>query len=289
MNSDRTEQPSNDEGTEDRSQAAFNLFCKWYVSITYRELGTVEARLAKPIPRVASAFVLKIAGRWLLFTAGHLIQGLKHRMSQGTLYDGWEINDAAAGGGYPPIPFAPEFERWTAIDDRDVGVDLAFVPLHPIYARQLHAAGITPPDSVWWLNETPHECSPWLIFGTPEETIQQLPSGKVLFCPTMLPVEPLKEIPTNVLAADAVLGKNLIFARVVDLPMKGTVKAVRNLDGMSGGPVIGVREPGDPDAEHSKLHIVGIQSGWLPNSRIATIYPLRGVLEVIEAHLQKEG
>jgi hypothetical protein len=37
---------------------------------------------------------------------------------------------------------------------------------------------------------------------------------------------------------------------------------------------------------HSTLHLIGIQSGYLPREKIATVFPLQGVLEEIEAHLR---
>jgi len=263
---------------------AYSLFCKWYVSILYRHVGFIGALPAEPQWHVASAFVLKVGGRWLLFTAGHVVQKWKFDQSQGAIADQWKISDALAGARFPEVPFDPDFGKWIAIDDDSIGIDLAFVELRELYARQLHAGGITPPDDVWWLTDAPHDCSPWLIFGTPEERVSREASGRVVFKPTMLPVRPLTELPPEVRLAKP-LGKNLIFAQVVDLPMEPGEEQIKDMAGMSGGPVVGVRQPDDPAGDHSTLHIVGIQSGWLPNSRVATIYPLRGVLEIIERHM----
>jgi hypothetical protein len=284
-----SESTDDDRDAEGRSQIAFKLFCKWYVSILYRHVGFVGEAPANPMWHIASAFVLLVAGRWLLFTAGHVVEKWQRDQSQGAIVDQWRISDAHAGAGFQEIPIEPDIEKWIAIHDDARGIDLGFIELHPLYAQQLAAGGIRPPGDAWWLSpaDSPHDCSPWLIFGTPEERVKREPSGLVSFWPTMLPVRPLTELPPEVRLSEP-LGEKLIFAKVVDdLPMKPGEKPIRNMEGMSGGPVVGVREPTDPAVAHSTLHIVGIQSGWLPNSRIATIYPLRGVLEVIEAALSR--
>lgn len=186
--------------------------------------------------------------------------------------------------GQPPIPYDPALEKWIVIDERDIGIDLAFTVLSPVYARGLAAGGINPPDEQWWLNVSPHDCIPWFVFGTPSETVGQAP-GRLIAHPTMIPIQPLPDLPTEVRASSVSVGPNLLYAQLVRSTPPKDLVPVSDLDGMSGGPVIGLRRPADSGKKHDTLHIVGIQSGWLPRWQILTICPLQGVLEAIKTHL----
>jgi hypothetical protein len=74
---------------EARSQAVFDLLRKWYVSIDYCHVGFIGQPQRAPAWHTVSAFVLLVDKRWILFTAGHVIQHLKHALSQGAEITGW--------------------------------------------------------------------------------------------------------------------------------------------------------------------------------------------------------
>src|SRR5882757_4231377 len=215
----------------DSSQEAFDLCCRWCVTMDYRYVGQAGAP-ASPIWGIASAFILLVADRWILFTAGHVIQDLKFKMSQGAQIDKWRLNDGLAGSGHLSVPFDPELEKWHLINDQERGIDLAFTELRPLYAHQLYAGGITPPGSDWWFDGLPHECSTWLIFGTPDESVRRRPDGGAIANPALIPADPIAEVPKNGLAIGAELGPNLVYANVRDIPPTPGGIVVRNLDGM---------------------------------------------------------
>jgi hypothetical protein len=267
-----------------RSQTVFDIFRKWYVSIDYCHVGFVGEPKGTPTWFSISAFVLIIDGRWILFTAVHVIQRLKLALSQGAEITGWYLNDGVAGSDMPALPYDPALEKWVAIDDRDIGIDLAFTVLSPLYAHGLASGGIVPPNDVWWLDVSPHDCMPWFVFGTPSETIRQVP-GRVIAHPTMIPIEPLTELPEEARSSSVQLGSNLLYAQLSRSSPPKNLVPISDLDGMSGGPVIGLRRQAESGSEHDTLHIVGIQSGWLPRWKILTVSTLQGVLEAINAHL----
>ena len=166
-------------------QHVFGVARKWYVSIDYHLGGFVGEPSGAPSWHSASAFVLQIDERRLLFTAGHVIEYLKDVLSQGAVIDRWQVNDGTAGSGHPAIPYEPDLGHWVSIDDRKLGIDLAFSVLPAIVARRLLAAGVMPPNSTWWLDASPYDCAPWFVFGTPSETLHEPAPGRVVALPTM--------------------------------------------------------------------------------------------------------
>jgi hypothetical protein len=265
-------------------QHVFSVVRKWYISIDYHHVGFIGSALGEPAWHCASAFVLQIEERCLLFTAGHVIQDLKRALSQGAVVDRWQINDGAAGASHSPIPYDPELELWIAIDDRELGIDLAFSVLPAFVARGLLAAGVMPPGSSWWLDASPYECAPWFVFGTPSETLHEAAPGRVVALPTMFTADPLSEgPPSGTIAPDTRLGPHLLYAKLPPRrPIPGT-RPIKDLDGVSGGPVVGLRRT----ESTATLHIIGIQSGVLESAEILTVCPLRGFLEVIETYLRE--
>jgi hypothetical protein len=55
-------------------QHVFGVVRKWYISIDYHHVGFIGSALGEPAWHCASAFVLQVEERCLLFTAGHVIQ-----------------------------------------------------------------------------------------------------------------------------------------------------------------------------------------------------------------------
>ena len=266
-----------------RSWEVYDLVRKFFLIIEGQDYGSIEEPLRKPRRIVISAFVLTIDGRLIMFTAGHVVERLKLAQSQGAQYREWRINDGSAGKAYLQIPFDLELEKWWVQDDREAGIDLAFRALHPLIARNLKAGGVLPPDDRWWLGGEPQQCTPWFLFGVPEETV----SGNISSL-AMIPVQPLTSLPDEARVHHTRLGDRLVYAqRIPILPAPGCAP-VEDPAGMSGGPVIGYREPTEPGKWNATLHLIGIQSGYLDRDKILTIFPLQGVLEEIEAALKRE-
>jgi len=69
-----------------------------------------------------------------------------------------------------------------------------------------------------------------------------------------------------------------------------TPTKVADIDGVSGGPIFGIERL----AEGWRYHLAGIQSGWLPKSRVVTFYPAMPFLDsmakiIRQAKAQVEG
>jgi hypothetical protein len=269
-----------------RSQLVFDSIRRFFVTIEGWHYATPEGPLAERRLVVLSAFVLILDKQLFLCTAGHSISELKNAIGKGNVYRDWRINDAIAGSTHPAIPYDMRPDDWLLDYRPDAGVDLALVDLHPVIARGLAAGKVRAPNDMWWYDGDPTECPVWFIFGVPAETFERITPKKHIIKPTMLPVEPLRSLPDDVRRRYTRIGDRLLFAeRGSVVPAPGSI-SIEALDGMSGGPVVALRQTPDGDKRRSTLHLIGIQSGYLPREKIATVFPLQGVLEEIEAHLR---
>jgi hypothetical protein len=208
---------------------------------------------------VFSGFLVEGGDVWFYVTAGHILRDIRASLANGGEFDVWRLDDQTAGNRFngAAIPYAFDIDKWLVIDDEDVGLDYAALPLDTIYRLQLKAGGAIPIDKVAWGDHvTEHD--QWALVGIPYETVaydqENIITGRI----AVMPLEPAEE--------PAVAGRkaeNQFYARLTDL---GNVK---DIGGMSGGPVFALKKV---EGEW-KYKVIGVQSTWYPSARTIAACP----------------
>jgi hypothetical protein len=80
-------------------------------------------------------------------------------------------------------------------------------------------------------------------------------------------------------------GPGAFYAKVLDVRRSET-ETLTSIKGMSGGPIVSIERT--PDSR-LKYRLYGIQSQWLPNSRILKAEPVAKVAAIIRDWFDKEG
>jgi len=233
------------------------------LSCVQRRPGTTEERLF-----VFSGFLVEAAGVWFYVTAGHILRDIRKSLARGDTFDIWRLDDQTAGNRFngAAIPYAFDIERWLVIEDEEVGLDFAVVPLDTYYCRHLKAGGAVPIDKIAWGDHvTEHD--QWALVGIPSESVaydkKTIITGRI----AVMPLEPADEPPGAGRKAE-----NQFYARIKDL---GNVK---DIDGMSGGPVFSLKKIDGT----WKYKVIGVQSAWYPSARIIAACPFASLGQELE-------
>jgi hypothetical protein len=209
---------------------------------------------------VFSGFLIETGDVWFYVTAGHILRDVHTALAAGTTFDVWRLDDQTAGNQFKGIavPYAFDLERWLVIEDEELGLDYAAVPLETMYCRQLQAGGAVPIAKVAWGDHVT-EYDHWALVGVPKETVEYdqetIITGRIV----VMPLEEAEEPESAGRKAE-----NQFYARLKDLGN------VRDIDGMSGGPVFALKKV---DGEWTYT-VIGVQSGWYPNSRVIAACPI---------------
>jgi len=233
------------------------------LSCVQRPPGEAEEK-----PLVFSGFLVEAGGVWFYVTAGHILRDIRASLAAGGKFDIWRLDDQTAGNRFKgaAIPYAFDIDKWLVIENEEVGLDYAAVPLDTMYCLQLQAGGAIPIDKVAWGDHvTEHD--QLALVGIPSETIaydqETIITGRI----AVMPLEESEE--------PAVAGRraeNQFYARLKDL---GNVK---DIDGMSGGPVFALKKV---DGEW-KYMVIGVQSGWYPTARTIAACPFASLGVALE-------
>ncbi len=222
----------------------------------------------------ASCFVVDVEGFWILVTAGHVISSIQEALNAGISVHDFHLHDKLAGHQYEfAIPYPFDLEDW-AVVERD-GADYAAAPLPNLVVRALAAGGIKPIGEHAWGAEPFDQYPYWLLAGIPDESMAVV-SHRTVLKVTLMPMKPAAP-PTHVKdAPDA-----RVYAQLISQPGLDSV-AIRDIAGMSGGPVFGLRA----GTERMHYWLIGVQSGWYDVSRIAYFCPLPRFLAAIKGGIQ---
>lgn len=231
-----------------------------------------------------SGFVIAIRRRWYFATAGHILHDIesairsrKVTVEECRLLDCFGLNVKSK----EPIPFdyAGAFKLFQF--DEQEGIDFGLIELGPNHRQLLRANGVTPISKKHWKNQDKSQFDEHFMLGLASDSIERSVSrvkgGYVLRG---------KPVP------------NLIYIKRVTRPAKSWLKcyprfigrirknhrsAVGNIDGMSGGPIFGIKnqEPG--------LNIVAIQSAWLEDKGITFGCPIPVLTRLAEKLLKQNG
>lgn len=123
-----------------------------------------------------------------------------------------------------------------------------------------------PIDKVAWGDHVT-SCDQWALVGIPSETIAYDEGTLITGRTVVIPLEPA-EAPAHT----GRKAENQFYARIRDL---GDIK---DIDGMSGGPVFALKKVEDV----WRYKVIGIQSGWYPSASIIAACPFVSLGAVLE-------
>ncbi len=263
-----------------KQQEGIRFYCKHLVSLagSYAQLDSSGEATGHVDAFSFSGFVISIRGVWSLVTAGHIVRKLDIQLAKKEivltsckLLDGWGV-DAKHKEAIPVV----DYEGMACYDvyDEDYGLDFALIYLSPYYVRLLEANGIVPISERNWLQQHKVEFSEHFILGLPTEVMQRSPDGSKLTPKPMI-------IPLNKMDA-APAGSEKPFPRFVGKIFDNVT--LSDIDGLSGGPIIGVGDGGDGKRRY---WIVAIQSGWIKRKRIVFGCPVTVFTTLVDEQLNQ--
>lgn len=213
---------------------------------------------------VFSGFLIEIEDIWLYVTAGHVLRDIRNAIEAGAKFETWRLADKVA------IPYEFDLEKWRIIEQEEHGLDYAALWLDPLYCRQLEAGGAVPIPKVGWGNHVT-EYDYAVLVGVPSETVkydqQTIITGRLVMIP-------LKRSEAPECAGRK--AENQFYAQLNDL---GDVK---DIDGMSGGPVFTLKKT---DGEWMYT-VIGVQSGWYRDSQLIAACPFSSFGVVLEKAIE---
>ena len=219
---------------------------------------------------VFSGFLAEVAGIWFYVTAGHILRRIRLALNGGAKFDVWRLGDQSAGNRFKDtaIPFAFDVDRWGVIENDEIGLDYAAVPLEEMYCLALQAGGAIPIDKSAWGNHIT-EYDQWALVGVPSETVsydgKTIITARVVVAPIELVEEPAEAGPN---------AQNQFYGRLKD----DSATVVTDIDGMSGGPIFALKKV----EETWKYSVIGVQSAWYRQARVIAACPFSSFAVALE-------
>lgn len=213
---------------------------------------------------VASCVLIAVEGCPLLVTAGHVLADLETRLRQDSeALDEWGIVDGLGPESIhkhqiPFVGFHPANTHHTHADEK--GLDFGIVRLDdkPLIWQALTANGKEPLSEDGWELGLPTEFDEYVLLGLPSQLqAEQSVSGDSRHHKAtvlMIPVRKRANPPPALLPGSA------RFFGEIEIPFEFEGTHVTSIDGMSGGPIIGIKR-----SRSGKKHywLLAIQSGWM--------------------------
>jgi hypothetical protein len=224
-------------------------------------------------PLVFSGFLLEAAEVWFFVTAGHALEALSEAIERGAVFDRWRLDDQTAGdrfnGAAVVIDFDPD--EWAVVNNEELGLDYAALPLRSLYEDQLRAGGALPLRRENWA-ENIGEYDQFAMVGIPLETVE-LTGESILFGKVvLLPLEAV-DAPVDVERAP----EHKLYFRLKDLG--GT----KDITGMSGCPIFGLSKR----EANWQYQVIGVQSTWYKDSRVSAASPIVVLAAALEELMRR--
>lgn len=259
------------------------LAMRHYVPFSYymKSAEIMAARDGIALPCVCSAFVLEAREVWCLVTAGHVLDDIEAERHRGIeqvnfrLWDGWSHEARFKD----PIPF--DYDEAPKVRLNGEGLDYGLIPLRPLHVAALQANGVVPIRASHYAPTWPGEFGGCAMIGTPGSMVQLEPRGgrstQLSQTVCVIPLASVSDPPPELVQENP-----RFYGRILIPEDSGEWQALgKDIRGMSGGPVIGVRR----DQEGLKYWLVGVQSGWLESSRIVAASFFQAFARFVDARL----
>ncbi len=219
---------------------------------------------------VFSGFVVEIAAEWFYITAGHILRLIRKAQAAGSTFETWRLGDHTVGNKFNgmAVPYDFQPDQWCVIEDEDQGLDYAAVHLGWFYRQQLEAGGISPlTRAAWGAPNMSHDH--WVLAGIPSESVTY---DGITNIAARFVAAPL--VSTSAPPLAGARSQNQFYALLAD----GGEEVVRNIDGMSGGPVFMLKL----EDSKWKYGVIGVQSGWYPSDRTIAACPFASFAFALE-------
>ncbi|KQU75629.1 hypothetical protein ASC98_25420 [Rhizobacter sp. Root1238] len=224
---------------------------------------------------VFSGFVVEIAAQWFYVTAGHIIRDVQTSMDAGSTFAIWRLGDQTASDERTrerfkniAIPYEFDPRHWFVLRDESLGLDYAVTHLGGLYRMLMEQAGVLPFTRDTWI-DYPKAGTRWAIAGVPKETVVYDGTTEVRARFTFVGLSPA-EPPTEATNKR----DNQFYARLHE----SSEQIVRDIDGMSGGPIIAVID----SPAGSRYGVIGLQSEWFSRSRVIAACPFSTFARALE-------
>lgn len=223
----------------------------------------------KPLAYSFSGFVVEIDGRWIFVTAGHVFTELEAAKAKGAIIKYWHLDDSSVSPNpQAPYPIDLRMEDVFFTSEDTSGMDYAAFEIRsPMAKTALSGQGIVPIQQ-----------EQWDVDGS---VVSEFPSLYLVGTPAHLTKttfgDPVWEryivtIPVDIVVAPPQGIKETAFTRLygemrMDLLDSDSAAAVKDIGGMSGGPIFGLKN--GTVAEDFEYRVVALQSSWNKRGGIA--------------------
>jgi len=252
--------------------------------------GTIygEANNGEGTPFTTSGFIISILGNWFLITAGHILSGIETARMPGRnkpaqvltnfmIDDTWGINSK-----FPQMPFDFDAAWKRYVDDEEQGHDYGAIQVVGNIRDRLEANGVEALAECSW-KDIPDEFEQYFLLGTPR-TLEKVDTDGGLYTQRTLvrfEVEGLNTRPAEMTPTIC----PLIYYRIpATLSERESGELLGDIDGMSGGPLYGVHRD---EAGKRRIYLLGIQSGWRKDLKVAYACPLNVLGNTLEAVIER--
>ncbi len=225
-----------------------------------------------------SGFLLSIRGEWHLATAAHVLEeldGLLRTREVRLVAQSLVHRSPTDPRAVRAVPFDYQGARKYSRLDLGRGLDFALVRLPPEVCRQLEENGASPFDEADWTEGHPFEA--YVLVGLPScFTEAEITAEKVVaeLEPAPISVFRLEKPPPG----EAPTEHPWFFGELAET-------YVEDIDGMSGGPILGVTFDKE---DWPEFWVVAVQSGWRTEERVVWACPIPVVVQVFERMLAEE-
>jgi hypothetical protein len=223
-----------------------------------------------------SAFVMSFRGLWFLVTAGHALESLDRRIQESRLkVTSCCIADYFGPGAKVHLPTPFHYDQDTvegAVYDDALGFDFGLIYLREFLQRGLEANGVLAISENDWVNLDELDFDLYYLLGFPKETVDE-GTKPVDVGQAITATVPMVVVPVHKIEDMSEIPSTVELRKPVIPPFIGKVPpGPPRIEGMSGGPIIGVRATPNGGLRY---WVVAIQSGCYEGSRIIMGCPLQ--------------
>ena len=257
----------------------FEYLCRHLVSIVYKHEATRKDDVEGRIIGVASGFIMEFNGYSFLATAGHFMEELEKlkasrpdRRIVVTIVD--SFGQGAIDKTMVPLPYF-DLPRHFEYDDTQ-GMDFGLILLPKNTCDLIRANARIPVTEDHWLVEAPTEFASYSIFGVLAEGSHEIGDNGLYLRTAQFDLLPVSNPPNQLMR----FTQPMRFFNITNL---GDTKTIR---GMSGCPIIGFGM--EWETKGFRYYFLGIQSGWLPESKIIYACDLATIAKQIIASIYED-